>query len=662
MANRRDHTFRSMLEPQSESDFNVHYDARIQIRNRGGPGWLQLVNWDVIIILCHSEYPQGVRSRDVVRIQRKAPKKDVSNVKMVYYLHCQWLTNWINSHAMDHEYIMWRWWDAMSASRIWIWWWVDKLIIGMRLRWRYKLYFFHCLFWFHLFGARCASNREIVTVVKGLSSKSNRDSARSDQRGLSLRYMCFIWMLISFYSCTLMNSTWIDRSKSRGTLRLCGAIIGTATQRRFVFGLLRFCWHSYSGFCTSSSAHIIIYGLCLLTKTKVYNFSIVLDRLFFTDWAHWLQFVGVVIRVFWSALMSISWCTTSCWSIGQVEAERNWNESKMITPMFRGLTGLHWPISLVLLRWTCSLLRTGRDFSNYGTSFFPKTFFHFSIWISWKRSPAANQRNTLFWGESHPIETYTTANLIWVTKWRFVIFIVSCSIWDVCHRKPTHDLLSRRALRKTGKWIYYIVVILLYSACQNLQNIEKYGINIRLYVGKDLESTTILGTHDILRLGYCISSNLVSWILLFLNIILWETMFDRISRHKENVKTLSNLIIQNTYSEYIVLDYVDNVLSWLALEEFVKRKGMMLFSALETPLFSLFMLFLLSWTSSILCVFIIFKIHGETPKIYSLFSSGTLATWFYLALLSSFQVGRMLWCGHHFHQESIKQDHGINLW
>ena len=39
-----DHTLSPMLEPQSHSDINVHYEARIQIQTRGGSGWLQLNN------------------------------------------------------------------------------------------------------------------------------------------------------------------------------------------------------------------------------------------------------------------------------------------------------------------------------------------------------------------------------------------------------------------------------------------------------------------------------------------------------------------------------------------------------------------------------------------------------------------------------------------
>ena len=44
MAHHMDHTFSLMLEPRSESDFKVHYDARIQIQNQGGSGWIQLIN------------------------------------------------------------------------------------------------------------------------------------------------------------------------------------------------------------------------------------------------------------------------------------------------------------------------------------------------------------------------------------------------------------------------------------------------------------------------------------------------------------------------------------------------------------------------------------------------------------------------------------------
>ena len=231
-------------------------------------------------------------------------------------------------------------------------------------------------------------------------------------------------------------------------------------------------------------------------------------------------------------------------------------------------------------------------------------------------------------------------------------------------RKPSHELLSWRALSCRGKkvthfiarWFTYILLIFIYSACQNLENVEKFGIPF--YAGEAVSNKhNFFAHHDILRWAYNISGNLLSWILLFLFIILWETMIDRISRQKENVQTLSNLIIRNTYSEYIEFDYVDNVLSWLALEDFVKRKGMLLFSALETPLFSLFMLSLLSWSSSIYCIF---KGHGlSLNNDHSLFSNSALATWFYLALLSFFQVARMLWYGQQFHRESLKQDKGM---
>jgi len=210
--------------------------------------------------------------------------------------------------------------------------------------------------------------------------------------------------------------------------------------------------------------------------------------------------------------------------------------------------------------------------------------------------------------------------------------------------------------KKAKKWIRvwstYILSICIYFGLQNLENFETQ--QVPFYVG-DL-SKTEPGLYY-RRLIFCISSNLVSWMLLFLFIILWETMIDRMSRQKENVKTLSNLIIRNTYSEYIEFDYIDNVLSWLALENFIKRKGMMLFSSLETPLFSLIVLSVGSWGSTIYCIF-----EGKGLNLNngnSLFSNSALATWFYLAIMSLIQVARMLWYGHQFNRESTKQDNAI---
>ena len=134
-------------------------------------------------------------------------------------------------------------------------------------------------------------------------------------------------------------------------------------------------------------------------------------------------------------------------------------------------------------------------------------------------------------------------------------------------------------------------------------------------------------------------------------------MIHRISRQKENVTTLSNLITQNTYSEYIDFEHIDNLLSWLALENFLKRKGMTLFAWLETPLFSLIVLSVGSVGSLIFIYVKRFVLENGN----SLTHDSALATWFYLALLSLFHVARLLYYGHKFHRETIKQDYGMDL-
>eukprot|EP01083_Nonionella_stella_P123482 372063_1 len=232
-------------------------------------------------------------------------------------------------------------------------------------------------------------------------------------------------------------------------------------------------------------------------------------------------------------------------------------------------------------------------------------------------------------------------------------------------RTPTHDLLSTRRFRCEGKsccncsfkvlktWIMYILFSVLYIGAQNLENLEEHGRPF--YIDrKDMDSE-----HKVyyFRWIFCILSNILSWILLWCFILLWETMIDRIARQHDNLKSLSNLITRNTYSEYIEFDYVDNLLSWLALENFIKRKGMMLFSSLETPLFSLFVLSFISWSCTIYCIFkgVGLTLHNDS----SLFSNSALATWFYLATLSFVQVSRMLWFGRRFNRETDKQDTAI---
>ena len=83
----------------------------------------------------------------------------------------------------------------------------------------------------------------------------------------------------------------------------------------------------------------------------------------------------------------------------------------------------------------------------------------------------------------------------------------------------------------------------------------------------------------------------------------------------------------------------------------------MLFASLETPVFTLFLLALLSWSGTIYCIF--GGKGGQWKTDNSLFSNSALATWFYLAVLSVLQLCRLLWMGHKFNRESEKQNNAI---
>lgn len=235
------------------------------------------------------------------------------------------------------------------------------------------------------------------------------------------------------------------------------------------------------------------------------------------------------------------------------------------------------------------------------------------------------------------------------------------SISFVCHlfRTPTHELLSTRKIKCSGKTcgtriktlIAFGIAVIIYFGAQNLENFLE--VQRPFYVDKYNESVK----HWRLRMIYCVISNVTSWILLCSFILLWETMMDRIKRQNDNVKNITNLIVRNTYSEYITFDNTDNILSWLTLGDFIKRKGMMLFASLETPVFSLFFLSLMSWSGTLYCIFGGIGLKWKTEN--SLFSNSALATWFYLACLSVFYMARLLWYGHKFNRESDKQEIAI---
>ena len=102
---------------------------------------------------------------------------------------------------------------------------------------------------------------------------------------------------------------------------------------------------------------------------------------------------------------------------------------------------------------------------------------------------------------------------------------------------------------------------------------------------------------------------------------------------------------------------MENILSWLQLHNFVKRKGLVLFSSLETSILSLLTLAICSLAGLIYCIF-----NGVGSKIFneqSLFSSSSLASWFFLAILSFIEVFRVLYFGHRYNRESEKQEIGI---
>eukprot|EP01084_Bolivina_argentea_P088780 160291_1 len=213
-------------------------------------------------------------------------------------------------------------------------------------------------------------------------------------------------------------------------------------------------------------------------------------------------------------------------------------------------------------------------------------------------------------------------------------------------KTPIDSWFSLSLVRRSyGKiFITSIVNLLLYFFAHNLERIEMNTWPIYMS-GND--------TFYAWKLLYNICSIIFSCIFVFGFILLWETMFDRMNRHLDTVKTLSNLLVRNTYSEYIKLSKSDNILSWLVMERFLKRKGMMLFSSLETPLFALALLSISSWAGFVYCFYL--GVGQRLINSKSTFSNSALATWLYLGLFSGYQLARMLfWYGRKFARETEK--------
>ena len=203
--------------------------------------------------------------------------------------------------------------------------------------------------------------------------------------------------------------------------------------------------------------------------------------------------------------------------------------------------------------------------------------------------------------------------------------------------------------KKTILW--FIGWMLIYFGTSNLVNFEHK--KFPCFIAENVECRE-------LKLFYCYCSLILSLIFIFGLILLFETMFDRIGRHLDNVISLSHLIIKNPYSEYASFSRIDNILSWLALERLIKRKGIMLFASLETPLICLGIMIVGSWSAIAYCL-----TNGIGLGLFtheSLISNSALATWFVFGLFPLIQALRLLiFYGRIFSNEAIKQDSALKL-
>jgi len=201
---------------------------------------------------------------------------------------------------------------------------------------------------------------------------------------------------------------------------------------------------------------------------------------------------------------------------------------------------------------------------------------------------------------------------------------------------------------KYNKIVIILLCVLIYIGLENLENF--LYANYPFYIGTEDSHWPGLTTYNII-------SALVQAMFLCGFMLMWETMIFRIYGHLNSVKTLSHLIIRDTYTEYIEFDCIDNILSWLTLENFVKRKGMTLFSSVETPLLSLGLLAVASWSATIYCVVQGVGLQLRTDN--SIFSNSALETWLYLGVLAFVYAWRMIYAGRKYHRETIKQSQAI---
>ena len=117
-----------------------------------------------------------------------------------------------------------------------------------------------------------------------------------------------------------------------------------------------------------------------------------------------------------------------------------------------------------------------------------------------------------------------------------------------------------------------------------------------------------------------------------------------LSDYKQNVECLRDLLVKDHKTASMDLGKIENVSSWLELQQLVRRKGMILFAAVEPALLSLWLMSLLSWVGFLFCFY-----EGRGFEDEGFLGNSAWWVWTYLALLTSVESGRMVfWVGLEF--------------
>eukprot|EP01084_Bolivina_argentea_P135550 238834_1 len=226
--------------------------------------------------------------------------------------------------------------------------------------------------------------------------------------------------------------------------------------------------------------------------------------------------------------------------------------------------------------------------------------------------------------------------------------------FELC--EPKHGLISLKPFKsKFGKMNRILLMISCIIPLFIAQNWEKFWCKVPpFYIEKQELSPSTYFQHY----TYDILSNLFSLLSVFAFMLLWESMFVRLELYRDNVMSLLELITHGNDNESINLLNKNNLLSWKELQQFVKKKGMILFASLEAPLLSLWILGLFSWIGFFYCTLNV--ILNDRSENKPLFSNSAFVTWIYLAILTGFETGRMLfWYGLQFSKAAEQIDSAI---